>query len=147
MIQIIILFIASFIVTAVFSASLKVFFTDVPWSEVLTKGLVIPCFTWTVQLILSALLLNTERRVIYWTQLGWVCLIGSFLLWPAAFYNVIASKPLVAVSVANVLASVLMMFVILLRRLRQREFHVGWALSFLLVICINMSLYLYSVLG
>jgi len=47
--QIILLFIGSFLVTAVFSASLKVFFPAVSWREVLIKGLLIPCFTWTIQ--------------------------------------------------------------------------------------------------
>ena len=144
--RVIALFIASFLVTAVFSASLKVFFTEVSWSEVLTKGLLIPCFTWSVQLIASFVLLDAERRVVYWTQLGWVCLIGSFALLPAAFYNFASSRPLVMISVANVLASVVLMFVVLGHRLRQHEFHWGWTMSFVLVIAINMSLYLYSVL-
>ena len=144
--RIIALFVAAFLVTAVFSASLKVFFTEVSWSEVLTKGLLIPCFTWSVQLIASFVLLSSERRVVYWTQLGWVCLIGSFALLPAAFYNFTWSRPLVMISVANVLASVVLMFVVLGYRLRKRAFHWGWTLSFLLVIVINMSLYLYSVL-
>ena len=43
--KIILLFIGSFLV--VFSASLKVFFQEVSWREVLIKGLLIPCFTWT----------------------------------------------------------------------------------------------------
>lgn len=144
--RIISLFVASFFVTAIFSSSLKVFFADVSWSEVLTKGLLIPCFTWSVQLIASALLMNTERRVIYWTQLGWVCLIGSFALLPAAFYNFASSQPMMMISVANVLASVVLMFVTLYFRLKQRGFNFGWALSFLFVITVNMSLYLASVL-
>jgi hypothetical protein len=144
--RVIALFIASFLVTAVFSSSLKVFFTEVSWSEVLTKGLLIPCFTWSVQLIASFVLLSSERRLVYWTQLGWVCLIGSFALLPAAFYNFASSQPLVMISVANVLASVVLMFAVLGHRLRQRAFHWGWTTSFLLVIVINMSLYLYSVL-
>lgn len=145
MIQIVLLFIASFLVTAIFSTSLKVFFADVPWSEVLTKGLVIPCFTWTVQFILSAVLLTRERMLDYWTQLGLICLIGSFALLPAAAYNFIATNPVEIVSKANVLASVVLMFGVLILRLRSRGFHIAWAFSFLLVISVNMSLYLYSV--
>jgi len=144
--RIIALFVASFLVTAVFSSSLKVFFNEVPWSEVLTKGLLIPSFTWSVQLIASFVLLSSERRLVYWTQLGWVCLIGSFALLPAAFYNFASSKPLVMISVANVLASVVLMLVMLSYMLRRRAFHWGWAISFLFVIVVNMSLYLYSVL-
>jgi hypothetical protein len=146
MTRVITLFIASFLVTAIFSSSLKVFFADVSWNEVLTKGLLIPCFTWSVQLVASFVLLSRDRRLVYWTQLGWVCLIGSFALLPAAFHNFSSSQPLVIISVVNVLSSVVLMFVVLSYRLRHRGFHFGWAFSFLLVIAINMSLYLYSVL-
>jgi hypothetical protein len=139
------LFFFSFLVTAIFSASLKVFFKDISWNEVLLKGLLIPCFTWTIQLILSALLLHSERRIIYWTQLGWVCLIGSFALMPAAAYNFLGAQPLVIISVINVLASVVLMTVALYFRLKQREFHWGWTASFVVLIVVNMSLYLYSV--
>ncbi len=83
--KIILLFIASFLVTAVFSASLKVFFQEVSWREVLIKGLLIPCFTWTIQLILSAVFLKTQDRLTYWNRLGWVCLIGSIALLPRRF--------------------------------------------------------------
>src|SRR5262245_2202297 len=89
--KIILLFIASFLVTAVFSASLKVFFQAVSWREVLIKGLLIPCFTWTMQLLLSAIFLKTADRLTYWHRLGWVCLIGSIALLPAAFYNTLSS--------------------------------------------------------
>ena len=143
--RIIYLFLASFLVTAIFSISLKAFFTVIPWSEVLTKGLVIPCFTWTMQLILSAIFLNSARRLIYWTQLGWVCLIGSIALMPAAVYNFLFPQPFVVVSVINVLASVALMGVLLHMRLKAREFHGGWTASFVVLIVINMSLYLYAV--
>ena len=69
--KIILLFVGSFLVTAVFSASLKVFFQSVSWREVLIKGLLIPCFTWTVQLLLSVAFLKTEDRLTYWNRLGW----------------------------------------------------------------------------
>lgn len=144
--RIFILFLLSALVTAVFSASLKAFFVEIPWSEVLTKGLLIPCFTWTIQIILSAILLNSARRLIYWTQLGWVCLIGSIALLPAAFYNFLFPQPFVVISVINVLASVALMAVLLHFRLKAREFHGGWTASFVVLIVINMSLYLYSVL-
>jgi hypothetical protein len=69
--RIILLFIGSLLVTAIFSASLKIFFQAVSWREVLIKGLLIPCFTWTVQLLLSAAFLKTEDRLTYWNRLGW----------------------------------------------------------------------------
>jgi hypothetical protein len=142
---IVILFVLSFFVTAIFSASLKVFFTSQSWREVLMKGIIIPCFTWTVQLILSALYLNKEQRVIYWTELALVCLIGSAALMPAAFYNLLAARPAPAVSVANVLASVALMGTLLYTRLKLRRFKARWAASWLILILINMSLYLYSI--
>src|SRR6185503_327489 len=123
--RILILFLLSALVTAIFSTSLKVFFPVIAWNEVLTKGLLIPCFTWTMQLILSAILLNSARRLIYWTQLGWVCLIGSIALLPAAFYNFLFPQPFVVISVINVLVSVALMAVLLHFRLKEREFHGG----------------------
>ena len=74
--KIILLFTGSFLMTAVFSASLKVFFQEVSWREVWIKGLLIPCFTWTIQLLLSAAFLKTEDRLTYWNRLLSVCLIG-----------------------------------------------------------------------
>src|SRR5215475_7101783 len=97
--KIILLFIGSFLVTAVFSSSLKVFFQAVSWREVLVKGLLIPCFTWTIQLLLSAVFLDGPGRLLYWNRLGWVCLIGSIALLPAAFYNYLNAQPWVWVSI------------------------------------------------
>ncbi|MBA3805256.1 MAG: hypothetical protein H0X14_06030 [Acidobacteria bacterium] len=142
---VVLLFALSFIVTAAFSASLKAFFADASWSEVLSKGLLIPCFTWCVQLILSAAYLRGERRLVYWGQLGVVCLIGSVALLPAALYNLTASRPLIIVSVLSVLASVVLMALSLYVRLKRRGFHGLWAAGWVLVILVNMSLYLYSV--
>ena len=144
--KIILLFIGSFLVTAVFSASLKVFFQSVSWREVLTKGLVIPCFTWTIQLVLSAAFLDARRRLRYWNRLGWVCLIGSIALLPAALYNFLTVHPLVWMSIVNVLASVVLMAITLHLLLRRDGFRWQWTLSWLVLIVINMSLYLSSVL-
>jgi hypothetical protein len=107
--KIILLFIGSFLVTTILSASLKVFFESVSWREVLTKGLLIPCFTWTIQLLLSAAFLDGTSRLRYWNRLGWVCLIGSIALLPAAFYNYLTVQPWVWLSIVNVLASVVLM--------------------------------------
>ena len=144
--RIIILFAGSFFVTAVFSASLKVFFQAVGWREVLIKGLVIPCFTWTVQLLFSAAFLDGTSRLRYWNRLGWVCLIGSIALLPAAFYNFLAAQPWVWISIANVLASVVLMAISLHTLLRRDGFRWQWTLSWVVLIVINMSLYLSSVL-
>ncbi|MBC7933482.1 MAG: hypothetical protein H7Z38_23215 [Rubrivivax sp.] len=143
--RVVLLFILSFVVTAAFSASLKAFFAHASWGEVLSKGLLIPCFTWSVQLLLSAAYLRGERRLVYWGQLGVVCLIGSAALLPAAIYNLTAPGPLVIVSVLSVLASVALMALSLYVRLRRLGFHWLWAVSWILLILVNMSLYLYSV--
>jgi hypothetical protein len=140
-----VLFIGSFLVTAVFSASLKVFFQEVSWREVFLKGLLIPCFTWTIQLLLSAVSLKTRDRLTYWNRLGWVCLIGSIALLPAAFYNLRAATPSVWISILNVLASVVLMAVTLHFLLRRTGFHWLWTLSWVVLIVINMSVYLSSV--
>ena len=143
--KIILLFIGSFLVTAVFSASLKVFFQAVSWREVLTKGLLIPCFTWTVQLLLSAAFLDGRSRLRYWNRLGWVCLIGSIVLLPAAFYNFLSVQPWMWMSIINVLASVVLMVTTLHVLLRRAGFRWQWTFSFLVLIIINMLLYLSSV--
>ena len=123
--KIIFLFIGSFLVTAVFSASLKVFFQEISWREVLIKGLLIPCFTWTIQLLLSAAFLTTADRLTYWNRLGWVCLIGSIALLPAAFYNLRSATPSVWISIVNVLASVVLMALTLHFLLRRAPAFVG----------------------
>ena len=146
MTKVIFLFAGSFLVTAVFSASLKVFFQAVTWREVLLKGLLIPCFTWTVQLLLSAIFLDRQSRLKYWNRLGWVCLIGSVALLPAAFYNYLTGQPWVWISIANVLVSVVLMAITLHLLLRRVGFRWLWTLSWVILIAINMSLYLSSVL-
>src|SRR6185369_16594254 len=125
--------------------SLKVFFQSVSWREVLTKGLLIPCFTWTIQLLLSAAFLDGKSRLRYWNRLGLVCLIGSVALLPAAVYNFLAVQPWVWVSIVNVLASVMLMAITLHVLLRRDGFRRLWMLSWVVLIVINMSLYLSSV--
>jgi hypothetical protein len=139
------LFALSFAVTAAFSASLKVFFPAEPWTVVLAKGLLIPCFTWAAQLLLSSLLLRGARRLVYWEQLGVVCLAGSAALLPAAAYNLAAAAPRPFVSAINVLASVVLMGLLLYVRLRPRGFGARWAAGWVALICVNMALYLYSI--
>lgn len=145
LIKIAALFALSFVVTAAFSASLKVFFGGESWAVVLAKGLLIPCFTWAAQLLLSAIYLRGPRRLVYWEQLGFVCLAGSAALLPAAAYNCAADSPLPAVSALNVLASVALMGALLYRRLRPRGFAARWAAGWVALICVNMALYLYSI--
>lgn len=143
--NIVILFLLSFLVTAVFSVSLKTFFAAESWTLNLSKGLIIPCFTWTVQLILSAFLLRGAERIYYWTQLGIICLIGSFALLPAGFYNFAAADPSPLVSIFSVLSCVAIMCVTLYFRLRPHKYNALWTLGWTATIIVNMSLYAYSI--
>ena len=143
--RIAVLFALSFLVTAIFSVSLKVFFASASWGEVLGKGLLIPCFTWAAQLLLSVAYLRGARRMVYWEQLGVVCLAGSAALMPAAIYNFAASSPRPEVSAVNVLASVVLMGAMFYGRVRAHGFGARWAASWIALICVNMSLYLYSI--
>lgn len=143
--NIVILFVLSFLVTAVFSLSLKTFFSPEAITRDLSKGLIIPFFTWTVQLILSALLLRGEERLFYWTQLGVICLIGSIALLPAAFYNFAVENPAPVVSIASVLLCVAIMCVTLYFRLKPHNYSVLWTIGWTLTIIVNMSIYAYSI--
>ncbi len=142
--SIFVLFALSFLVTAVFSVSIKTFFAAESWTLNLSKGLIIPCFTWTVQLLLSAFLLRGADRLFYWTQLGVICVIGSFALLPAAFYNFAVSNPSPVISIVSVLACVLIMCVTLYFRLKPGSFNLLWTLGWTATIIVNMSLYAYS---
>lgn len=143
--NIVILFVLSFLVTAVFSVSLKKFFAAESWMLNLSKGLLIPCFTWTVQLVLSALLLRGAERVFYWTQLGIICLVGSIALVPAGFYNFAAQTPSPYVSIVSVLLSVAIMCVTLYFLLKPRGYNPLWTIGWTATIIVNMSLYAYSI--
>lgn len=143
--NIIILFVLSFLVTAVFSISLKTFFTTEAMTRDLSKGLIIPFFTWTVQLVLSAILLRGEERLFYWTQLGVICLIGSVALLPAAFYNFAVENPSPIVSIASVLLCVAIMCVTLYFRLKPHDYNILWTIGWTATIIVNMSLYAYSI--
>lgn len=137
--NIVILFVLSFLVTAVFSLSLKVFFAGGSLMLDLSKGLIIPFFTWTVQLALSAFLLKGAERLFYWTQLGVVCLVGSIALLPAAFYNFAAARPSPLVSIVSVFACVAVMCATLYFRLRPHGYGALWTAGWTATILVNMS--------
>jgi len=67
-------------------------------------------------------------------------------LLPAAFYNFLTAQPWVWISIVNVLASVVLMATTLHILLRREGFRWQWTLSWVVLIVINMSLYLSSVL-
>lgn len=143
--NIVILFILSFLVTAVFSFSIKTFFAAESWTLNLSKGLLIPCFTWTVQLVLSAFLLRGAERIFYWTQLGIICLVGSIALLPAAFYNFAVAVPSPYFSIFSVLLCVAIMCVTLYFLLKPHRYNFLWTLGWTATIIVNMSLYAYSI--
>ena len=135
------LFLLSGLVTAVFSGSLAALASHARLPEVLTVGLVVPTFTWAVQLSASRLLLREEQRKCYWGSLGVVCLIGSFALLPAGVVNLVAASPRLWFSAANVLVSAALMGAILFRLCAARGLSLWWPLSWCLTICTNMAIF------
>jgi len=140
-------FIAGGAVTAVFSGSLARLTSRADLAEVLAVGMVVPCFTWAVQLAASAAVMAPARRRVYWGDLGRVCLLGSVALLPAALANLGLPQPPRWASVANVLASVAVMAVELFRRSAQRGTPLGWPISWCLTITVNMLLFLWASWG
>ncbi|MBS0210193.1 MAG: hypothetical protein JSS27_14695 [Planctomycetes bacterium] len=138
------LFLAGGAVTAPFSASLYMLSTGVSLAWVLTVGMVVPTFTWAVQLSAAALLLPAAARDRYHNALGWVCWWGSVALLPGAVYNFMATEPALWLSAANVLASVAVMAVDLFRRARSDGISAAWPVSFCATIALNMAIFVAS---
>jgi len=138
------LFLSGGLVTAVFSGSLFVLARDVSLTEVLVVGMIVPSFTWVVQCIASALLLPAAMRDRYWRDLGWICLLGSVALLPAAVVNFTMDQPDLRVSIANVLASVSIMGLDLFRRTKADGTPRGWPVAWCLTISLNMAIFAYS---
>lgn len=137
-------FIAGGVVTAVFSASLAWLTSKADLVEVLTVGMVVPSFTWAVQLTASAALMTPERRRVYWSDLGRICLLGSVALLPGALVNLSVPQPPRWASVANVLLSVLIMAAALFHRSARHGTALGWPISWCLTITVNMLLFLWT---
>ena len=129
------------VATAPFSLALARLMTRDTFAQALAKGMVIPLFTWLVQLCVTAWCLSGVRRYEYAVHLGVVCTLGSVALWPAAVYNLTVSHPLPWVSVVNVLASVWLMFLELARRNRVLGLPRWLAPFFLATIHVNMALF------
>jgi hypothetical protein len=137
-------FLAGGAVTAVFSGSLARLTSKADLAEVLAVGMIVPCFTWVVQLAASAAAMNSDRRRIYWDDLGRICLLGSVALLPAALANLALAEPPRWASVVNVLLSVVLMAVDLFRRSWRHGTHPAWPASWCLTITVNMLLFLWS---
>ena len=137
-------FVAGGVVTALFSGSLVALTARAGWVTVFSVGMIVPCFTWVVQLTASGIGLGGTRRRTYWRDLGLTCFLGSVALVPAALVNLVLPFPPRWVSVANILVSVVLMAVYLWRRTRRQGLAIGWPISWCLTICANMLLFLWA---
>ena len=129
------------VVTAPFSFSLARLMTGDTFAQALAKGLLIPVFTWAVQLALTAVLYRGVRRYEYALQLGIVCTIGSAALWPSAAYNIVVAEPSPWVSAVNVYLSVLLMAAELRRRVTILGLPAYLPWVFLGTIHVNMAIF------
>lgn len=137
-------FAAGGLVTAIFSGSLAKLATHASLAEVLVVGMLVPSFTWVVQLSASAAGLSPSQRQLYWGDLGRICLLGSIALLPAAAVNLLVPQAPLWLSAANVLVSVALMGVSLFRRSARHGISRGWPISWCLTIGINMGLFVWS---
>ncbi len=136
-------FAAGGIVTAAFSGSLIRLAPHTPTAEVLSLGMVVPSFTWAIQLIASALAMTSPQRRTYWNDLGCTCLLGSVALLPAAVANLALSQPPWWLSAANVLVSVAAMGATLRDLSSRHGISPIWPLGWVVTITANMLLFLW----
>ena len=135
------------VVTAAFSGSLAVPAVNAKLAEVLAVGMVVPSFTWVVQLSASGICLGPRLSRLYWEALGKICLLGSVALLPAACVNFLVKNPPLWISAVNVLASVALMAADLFRRSAANQIPTKWPVSWCLTITINMALFLWCSRG
>ena len=138
--KVIALFVASVLLTAVFSYSLQKF---VPGSFVIfsLKTMLIPCFTWSILLITAYYHLQQEERIKYFLIAGWVCAAGSATLLPAGIYNFVRARPDLEVSVTSVLICVVLMSFLFYVLLSKEKISLRWWFGFNVLIGINMGLF------
>lgn len=137
-------FIAGAVVTAPFSGSLFMLAENAELGEVFFVGMLIPSFTWVVQMTASAICMPSQLRRVYWGELGRVCLLGSVALLPAAIINLCWTHAPLWVSEVNVLISVAIMGVALYRRTTRHGIARGWPISWLFTITVNMDLFMWA---
>jgi hypothetical protein len=106
--------------------------------------MIVPCFTWVVQLGASGLALPAGKRRLYWGDLGRICLLGSIALLPAALANLFLPHAPPWLSAANVLVSVALMGAALFRLSAGHAISAWWPLSWCLTIAVNMMLFVWS---
>jgi hypothetical protein len=140
----ILMFLLGGAVTAVFSGSLDFPAANVGFLEVIALGMLVPSFTWIVQLSSSLLTMPSIPRNRYWAALGRACAIGSFALLPAAIANLTIAGISPMYSAINVIASVVAMAWDLFRQCRIAGIAMGWPVSWCLTISLNMSIFVWS---
>jgi hypothetical protein len=109
--------------------------------EVLTAGIVIPSFTWLVHLTAAGVELTGEVRWNYWLALSHACFWGSLALLPAALVNMLLPHPRLWFSAANVIASVAMMTVFLIRETAKSQISPRWPVSWCATILANVAIF------
>jgi hypothetical protein len=137
-------FLASVLLTAIFSYSLQKFL-DESFTMLSLKTVLIPCFTWTILLISSYASMQREQWWRYVVISGWICMIGSAMLVPCGVYNFIAVMPDIRLSVISVAASVVLMSLLYYRNLPAAGVSLSWWWAFNILICINMTLFYLSI--
>ena len=138
--RVIILFLLSILLTAVFSYSLQVFLKQ-DYVTLTLQTMLIPCFTWLVLIISASQKFKAERFIDYCTIAGLVCLVGSAVLVPSGVYNFTAVKPDINYSAINVLVCVFIMSILFYLLLRRNEFSIKWWWAYNILICVNMGIF------
>lgn len=138
--KIIILFLLSILLTAVFSYSLQVFLKE-DYVTLTLQTMLIPCFTWTVLLISASQRFNANRLIEYCTIAGSVCLAGSAVLVPGGVYNFMATNPEINISIINVLLCVFVMSILFYVLLKRNGFSIKWWWAYNILICLNMAIF------
>ena len=138
--RVIILFLLSILLTAVFSYSLQVFLKQ-DYVTLTLQTMLIPCFTWLVLIISASQKFKAERFIDYCTIAGLVCLVGSAVLVPSGVYNFTAVKPDINYSAINVLVCVFIMSILFYLLLRKNEFSIKWWWAYNILICVNMGIF------
>lgn len=138
--KVIIFFVVSILLTAVFSYSLQVFLRE-DYVTLTLKTMLIPCFTWLVLVLSASGKFTPERFSDYCTIAGVVCVAGSAMLLPGGLYNFIAVKPNINISIVNVLACVFIMSMLFYILLRRNGFSISWWWAYNVLICINMGIF------
>ncbi|MEI9811126.1 MAG: hypothetical protein WDO16_26380 [Bacteroidota bacterium] len=141
--KIIVLFCTSIVLTAIFSYSLNIFLKE-DFITLTLKTMLIPCFTWSILLLLAWRQLPPVKRSQYFVIAGWICAIGSLVLVPGGIYNFISPAPAIQYSVINVLLCVAVMSFLFYILLKKNNFSSRWWWAFNILICINMSLFYLS---